>query len=101
MAEEERLDALRRIQRWQERPEPARRILQCGEVPAVHHVDTVHLGPAGQTDRPRIVPGPVARAPLAVGGYTLVEVADLDEAVAWVQGFPTGGAFEIRPLVEG
>jgi len=36
-----------------------------------------------------------------MGGYTVAEVADLDDAVTWVQGFPTGGVFEIRPLVAG
>ena len=100
MSDEERQDALRRIQTWQEHPEHARRILQSGEVPADHQVVTVHLGPAGRTDQPRIASGPFAQASLAVGGYTVVEVADLDEAVAWVQEFPTGGAFEIRPLVD-
>jgi hypothetical protein len=100
MADEERRDALQRIQRWQEQPEHAGRILQTGEVPSEHQILTVHLGPAGWTDQPRIVSGPFAQAPLALGGYTVVEVADLDEAAAWVQDFPTGGAVEIRPLVE-
>ena len=101
MSEEERNEAIGQIQSWQELPENARHILASGEVPAVHRVVTVHLGPAGHTDGPRIVSGPFSQASLAVGGYTVAEVADLDEAVAWVQGFPTGGAFEIRPLVEG
>jgi len=100
MTDQERSDALQRLQRWQEQPEHARRILQSGEVPAEHQILTVHLGPAGRTDQPQIVSGPFAQAPLAVGGYSVVEVADLDEAAAWVHDFPTGGAFEIRPLVE-
>src|SRR5262249_52742196 len=100
MSDEERQDALRRIQTWQEQPEHARRILQSGEVPAEHQVVTVHLGPARRTDQPRIASGHVAQASLAMGGYTVVEVAALDEAAAWVQEFPTGGAFEIRPLVD-
>jgi hypothetical protein len=99
MADEERRDALQRIQRWQEQPEHARRILQSGEVPAEHRILTVQLGPAGRTGQARIVPGAFAQAPLALGGYSVVEVADLEEAAAWVQDFPTGGTFEIRPLV--
>jgi hypothetical protein len=101
MSEAERQDALRRIQGWQERPEQARRILQSGEVPAVHEIVTVRLGPAGRTEQPQVAPGPFARAAQALGGYTVAEVAHLDDAVAWAQTFPTGGVFEIRPLVEG
>jgi hypothetical protein len=35
-----------------------------------------------------------------VGGYTEVEVADLDEALAMAQSWPGGGTVEIRPVLE-
>ena len=34
-----------------------------------------------------------------VGGYTEVEVADLDEALAMAKSWPGGGTVEIRPAV--
>jgi hypothetical protein len=35
-----------------------------------------------------------------VGGYTEVEVAHLDEALAMAKSWPGGGTLEIRPVVE-
>jgi hypothetical protein len=35
-----------------------------------------------------------------VGGYTEVEVGDLDEAIAMAKTWPGGGMVEIRPVVE-
>jgi hypothetical protein len=58
-------------------------------------------GPAGRTEQSQVVPGPFALAPQTLGGYTVAKGANLDGAIAWVQRFPTGGVFEIRPLVEG
>ena len=44
--------------------------------------------------------GPFAEIKEHVGGYVLLDCADLDEAVAWVARLPgvQGGATEIRPL---
>jgi hypothetical protein len=39
----------------------------------------------------------------ALGGYYIVEVADLDEAIAWAAQMPivaVGGSVEIRPIVD-
>lgn len=46
--------------------------------------------------------GPFAEIKEHVGGYVLLECADLDEAVAWASRFPgvQGGGVEIRPLVD-
>jgi hypothetical protein len=35
-----------------------------------------------------------------VGGYTEIEVADLDEALAMAKSWPGRGTVEIRPLIE-
>ena len=45
--------------------------------------------------------GPFAEIKEQVGGYVLLECADLDEAVRWaskVPGVSRGGSVEIRPL---
>jgi hypothetical protein len=48
--------------------------------------------------------GPFAEIKEQVGGYFLLDCADLDEAVRWAATIPTirtgGASIEIRPLVE-
>jgi hypothetical protein len=43
--------------------------------------------------------GPFIPEPEAVGGFGIIEVADLDEALALARSWPVGGYVEIRPLV--
>jgi len=50
-----------------------------------------------------ITDGPFADTKEVLGGYYVVEAADLDEALEFVQRIPTvrlGGAVEVRPLVD-
>ena len=46
--------------------------------------------------------GPFAETKEAFGGYYLIEVPDLDEAIAWAAKIPTAGygSIEIRPIWE-
>jgi len=48
--------------------------------------------------------GPFAEIKEQVGGYFLLDCADLDEAVKWAAAIPTvskrGASIEIRPLIE-
>jgi hypothetical protein len=49
-----------------------------------------------------ITDGPFAEAKDIIGGYTLVETKDIDEAVALAAGCPifeTGGFVEVRPIM--
>jgi hypothetical protein len=60
---------------------------------------TVRQGPSGvlMTD------GPFADTKEVLGGYFVLDAADLDEALEFVQRVPAvrlGGAVEVRPLVE-
>lgn len=50
----------------------------------------------------RIVDGPYAETKEQLGGYYLIEVADMDEAVEWARRCPqvTDGVVEIRPIFE-
>ncbi len=43
--------------------------------------------------------GPFTPEPEAIGGYGLIEVADLDAAVALARSWPAGGYVEIRPVL--
>ena len=49
-----------------------------------------------------ITDGPAAEIKEQFGGFTLVECADLDEALKWAAALPTAadGAVEVRPAVQ-
>ena len=43
--------------------------------------------------------GPFAETKKQMAGYMVLECADLDEAMGWVERMPvSGGAVEVRPL---
>ncbi len=46
-----------------------------------------------------ITDGPFAETKEALGGYYLVEAADLDAALAFAKTLPTTGCVEVRPVV--
>ena len=50
-----------------------------------------------------VTDGPFAESKEAIGGYLLVDVATLDEAIAIAQSIPGlayGGSIEVRPIAE-
>ena len=46
-----------------------------------------------------VTDGPFAETKEALGGYYLVEAADLDAALAFAKTLPTSGCVEVRPVV--
>jgi hypothetical protein len=52
------------------------------------------------TGRPRTMDGPFAETKEQLGGYYLIEVDNLDQAIHWAEKMPgmTEGTVEIRPL---
>ena len=58
---------------------------------------TVRTTDAGQS----LHDGPYAETREQLGGYYLIDVADLDAALAWAKQVPvpTGGGVEVRPLM--
>ena len=45
--------------------------------------------------------GPFAETKEQLGGFYLLDVADLDEAISWAKKIPLpGGAVEIRPVID-
>jgi hypothetical protein len=71
--------------------------ISAGQLQPVDSATTLRLG-NGQTV---ITDGPFAEMKEQVGGYVLLECADLDEALSWAARLPgvQNGAVEIRPLV--
>jgi hypothetical protein len=53
-------------------------------------------------DRADILDGPYADTKEQLAGYFLIDVADLDEAIAWARRCPSSkyGSIEIRPLAD-
>jgi hypothetical protein len=51
----------------------------------------------------RVLDGPYADSKEQLGGFHMIEVADLDAAIAWAARSPTAlhGVVEVRPVMEG
>ena len=57
----------------------------------------------GEGGRTLISDGPFAETKEQLGGYYLIEAAELDEAIAWagkMPNLPRGGAGGVRPVME-
>jgi hypothetical protein len=54
-------------------------------------------------DKTQVLDGPYAETKEQLGGFHIIEVADLDAAISWAARSPTAlhGVVEVRPLWEG
>ena len=54
-------------------------------------------------DKPQVLDGPYTDSKEQLGGFHIIEVADLDAALAWAARSPTAlhGVVEVRPVMEG
>src|SRR5439155_417636 len=52
----------------------------------------------GSTGKVTVIDGPFIESKEAVGGFALIEVEDLDKAIAIAKSWP-GGDVEVRPIV--
>ena len=99
MSPEDKETALQRVQAWRQEPAHAQPVIYTGELRGADESISVFLGPAGHTENPQVIPGPYLQTPESLGGYLVVEAADQDEVIALVKTWPTGGVFEIRPIL--
>lgn len=78
--------------------EAAGALLGGEELKSVTTATTVRIR-AGET---LVTDGPFADTKEAIGGYFVIEVETLDEAIAWARKVPVAeyGAIEIRPVQE-
>jgi len=55
------------------------------------------------TGKTQVLDGPYADSKEQLGGFHIIEVADLDAAIAWAARSPTAlhGVVEVRPIREG
>lgn len=56
-----------------------------------------------RNDKTQVLDGPYADSKEQLGGFHIVEVADLDAAISWAARSPTAlhGVVEVRPLWDG
>ena len=54
-------------------------------------------------DKPQVLDGPYADSKEQLGGFHIIDVADLDAAIAWAARSPTAlhGIVEVRPVHDG
>ena len=72
-------------------------LIDCGPLQPPSASTTVRVRD-GET---LVTDGPAAEIKEQFGGFTLIECADLDEALAWAAAVPTAadGVVEVRPVV--
>ncbi len=71
-------------------------IVEGHELQGVETATTVRRGQNGNVT---VTDGPYIEAKEWVGGYAVIDVADLDAAIELVSGWPLPAALEIRPIV--
>jgi len=95
MSEADRNGMYGRIGEWWSKHSASGKIFGGEELqPAATATTVRHQG-----EKTVVTDGPFIEAKETVGGFALVDVADLDEAIELAKTWPAKGAVEIRPLV--
>lgn len=89
-------DAMRRIGQWWEEHSKSGQIRGGEQLKDADTATTVRQrdGKVAVTD------GPFSESKETIGGYALIDVKDLDEAIALAKSWPALSTIEIRPIVE-
>ncbi len=98
MTPDEQGALMQRIGGWWGEHSAAGRIIEGYQLEPVATATTVRRdgdGPATVTD------GPFMEGKEVVGGYGILEVADLDQAIAIASSWPGPDVLEIRPVIDG
>ncbi len=94
--EERQQEAYARIGKWWEEHASAGRILEGHQLQPASTATTVRI----QNGKSLVTDGPFIEAKERIGGYAIIEVAGLDEAISMAKSWPAGGTVEVRPLVD-
>lgn len=92
-----------RIEEWWGKNAQKGKIVGGHQLQPAHTATTVKVkaGKADVVDGPvYLTDGPFNESKETVGGYGILDVADLDEALAIVKTWPGNNNFEIRPVIE-
>ena len=87
--------AYKRVGEWFEQYTKSGKIYGGEELKSTTSATTVRQ----RNGKITVTDGPFSESKEAVGGYALVDVKDLDEAIAMAKTWPVLSTIEIRPLV--
>ena len=93
---EELKDAYERVNKWFEDYGRGGKIVGGAELKGPQTATTVRF----KNGKPTVTDGPFIEAKEVIGGFAVVEVADLDEALEMAKRWPGGSLVEVRPVVE-
>jgi hypothetical protein len=96
-SEEEQQALYGRIGEWWGEQAAAGRIIEGHELQPTSTATSVRIGQDGSA---AVTDGPFMEGKEMVGGYGILDVADLDEALAVASTWPAPDVLEIRPIVE-
>jgi len=103
LPENKRTEAFDRIGQWWGELSQKGTIVGGHQLQPAHTATTVkvHGGKADVANGPIFISaGPFSESKEAVGGYGILDVANLDEAIAIVKSWPGDAKLELRPIVE-
>jgi hypothetical protein len=89
-------EAYKRVGAWFDEHTKSGKITGGEELKGTNTATTVRR----QNGKISVTDGPFIEAKESIGGYALVDVTDLDEAIAMAKTWPVLSTIEIRPLVE-
>ena len=92
---EKRREALGMVAKWTADHSAAGRLLESNALQRASTATTVRV----ENGRAMVTDGPFIDAKERIGGYAIIEVPGLDEAIAMAKSWPAGGTVEIRPLL--
>jgi hypothetical protein len=94
-ASQELADQYQRTSKWFVDYTQAGKIVGGEELKGPETATTVRFN----SGKPMVTDGPFIEAKEVIGGFAVVDVADLDEALEMAKSWP-GGDVEVRPVVE-
>ena len=94
LSESARQEAYARIGQWFERN--GSKVVEGHELQSEQTATTVRF----EHGKPVVTDGPFLETKESIGGYAIVEVADLDEALEMARTWPSGASVEVRPVIE-
>ena len=93
--ESERQRVMNEIGPWWTRHSQAGRIVGGEQLQSASTATTVRF----TGDKVLVSDGPFVEAKESIGGFALVDVTDLDEALSLAKTWPARGTVEVRPIV--
>jgi hypothetical protein len=93
---EHMMAAYAKVEVWFDQNVRAGKIVSAEELRGPDTATTVTF----KNGKPIVMDGPFIEAKEVIGGFAVVDVKDLDEALELAKSWPGGSAVEVRPIVD-